>query len=258
MIMEDAIARARSLVDAELGPVGSIDRPRALRDAASLAGRIDHTLLGAAATSSEIVRVCHEAREHAFASVCVNSRWVPLVAAELAGSGVLTCSVVGFPLGAMASQAKADETALAVAGGADEIDMVISVGDLKEGNLHGVHDDIRAVVIAAQGRPVKVIIETCLLDDVQKAVACEIAARAGAAYVKTSTGMSTGGATAADVALMRAVVGDDLGVKASGGIRTTQDAVAMIAAGADRIGASASIAIASGELPADGASAGGY
>lgn len=256
--MDDTITRAHEVVEDALGPGGSVERPRALRHADSLAGRIDHTLLGAAATSSEIIRVCQEAREHGFASVCVNSRWVPLVAAELAGSGVLTCSVVGFPLGAMASHAKAEETAFAVAAGADEIDMVISVGDLKEGNLSGVLHDIGAVVTAAQGRPVKVIIETCLLDDVEKAIACEIAARAGAAYVKTSTGMSTGGATAADVALMRAVVGDDLGVKASGGIRTTADAAAMIAAGADRIGASASIAIASGDQPPADAPSGGY
>lgn len=258
MTMDELITRARTVVQDALGPAGAVSRPVALREAATLAGRIDHTLLGAAATSAEITRVCQEAREHGFASVCVNSRWVPVVAAELAGSGVLTCSVVGFPLGAMASRAKAEETALVISEGADEIDMVISVGDLKEGNLSGVLHDISGVVVAAQGRPVKVIIETCLLDDVEKAIACDIAARAGAAYVKTSTGMSTGGATAADVALMRAVVGDDLGVKASGGIRTTQDAATMIAAGADRIGASASIAIAAGDQPSGGSSADGY
>lgn len=243
---DDLVARARARVDDELGAGPAAARPAALRDADSLAGRIDHTILGAAATSADVRRVCAEAREHGFASVCVNSRWVPLVAGELAGSGVLTCAVVGFPLGAMDPVAKAAETACAVRSGADEIDMVISVGDLKEGSLRAVLDDIRAVVTAAAGRPVKVIIETCLLDDEEKAVACELALRAGAAYVKTSTGMSTGGATQADVALMRAVVGEALGVKASGGIRTTQDATSMLAAGADRIGASASIAIATG------------
>jgi deoxyribose-phosphate aldolase len=158
----------------------------------------------------------------------------------------MTCCVVGFPLGAMSREAKAAEAFMAIDAGADELDMVISVGDLKGGSLRAVLDDIRGVVVAARGRPVKVIIETCLLDDVEKAVACLLAVRAGAAYVKTSTGMSTGGATAADVALMRAVVGDELGVKASGGIRSTADALAMLEAGADRIGASASIAIASG------------
>lgn len=251
--MDDVIARARALVDSELGPEQPVDRPAALRSAESLAGRIDHTILGAAATASDVRRVCDEAREHGFASVCVNSRWVPLVAAELAESSALACSVVGFPLGAMSREAKAAEAALAVRAGADELDMVISVGDLKEGNLDAVLDDIRGVVVAAAGHPVKVIIETCLLDDVEKAVACLLSMRAGAAYVKTSTGMSAGGATAEDVALMRAVVGDALGVKASGGIRTTADAATMLDAGADRIGASASIAIATG---GEGATAG--
>lgn len=244
--MDALIARAAELVENELGPAREVERPSALRTAATLGGRIDHTILGAAATSADVRTVCAEAREHGFASVCVNSRWVPLVAAELASSGVLTCSVVGFPLGAMSAEAKAAETEVAIESGADEIDMVISVGDLKEGNYAAVLADIRGVVVAAAGRPVKVIIETCLLDDVEKVVACLLSVRAGAAYVKTSTGMSTGGATEADVSLMRAVVGDALGVKASGGIRTSEVAQAMIDAGADRIGASASIAIAAG------------
>lgn len=243
---DDVVAQARMRVEGELGPSPAVDRPNALRESATLAGRIDHTILGAAATAADVRRICAEAREHGFASVCVNSRWVPLASAELAGSGVLTCSVVGFPLGAMAPEAKAAEAACAVAAGADELDMVISVGDLKGGDLRAVLDDIRGVVIAAAGRPVKVIIETCLLDDPEKAMACELAVRAGASYVKTSTGMSTGGATESDIALMRAVVGGALGVKASGGIRTTEDATRMLAAGADRIGASASIAIATG------------
>ncbi len=229
-----------------LGPAPEVSRTAALRDSSDLAGRIDHTLLTPSATPEDIRRICAEAREHSFASVCVNSRWTALVAAELDGSAVLTCTVVGFPLGAMATSAKAGEAADAVASGADELDMVISVGDLKSGDLAAVLTDIQAVVAAAQGRPVKVIIETCLLDDEEKAVACLLAVRAGASYVKTSTGMSTGGATEGDVRLMRAVVGDDLGVKASGGIRTTDDASRMLAAGADRIGASASIAIATG------------
>lgn len=244
--MDALIARATDLVDNALGPAEQVDRPTALRTADTLGGRIDHTILGATATALDVRAVCAEARDHGFASVCVNSRWVPLVAAELAESGVLTCTVVGFPLGAMSAEAKAAETQIAVASGADEVDMVISVGDLKDGNYAAVLDDIRGVVVAAAGRPVKVIIETCLLDDVEKVVACLLSVRAGAAYVKTSTGMSTGGATEGDVALMRAVVGDALGVKASGGIRTSEVAQAMIAAGADRIGASASIAIAQG------------
>lgn len=240
----------RARVAAQLGPEVTVSRPLALRAASSLAGRIDHTILAPGATRADVERVCGEALEHRFASVCVNSRWVPLVSSALQGSGVLTCSVVGFPLGAMSSHAKAAETRDAVGNGADEIDMVLDVGDLKGGDLQAVEADIAAVVHAAQGRPVKVIIETCLLDDDEKVLACLLAVRAGAAYVKTSTGFSTAGATVEDIALMRAVVGDALGVKASGGVRTTADAEAMIAAGADRIGASASVAIVGGSAGA--------
>lgn len=240
----------RARVTAQLGPEVTVSRPLALRGASTLAGRIDHTILAPGATRAEVERVCGEALEHHFASVCVNSRWVPLVSSTLKGSGVMTCCVVGFPLGAMSSQAKAAETRDAVMNGADEIDMVIDVGDLKGGDLQAVEADIAAVVNAAQGRPVKVIIEACLLDDDEKVLACLLSVRAGAAYVKTSTGFSTGGATVDDIALMRAVVGDALGVKASGGVRTTADAEAMIAAGADRIGASASIAIIGGSAAA--------
>lgn len=250
--LDPVVTRAQAKVESALGPAPEVSRPAALRTASDLAGRVDHTLLTATATPDDIRRISTEAREHGFASVCVNSRWTALVAAELDGSSVLTCTVVGFPLGAMATTAKAQEAAGAVAAGADELDMVISVGDLKAGDLAGVLNDIQAVVSAAQGRPVKVIIETCLLDDDEKAIACLLAMRAGAAYVKTSTGMSTGGATEDDVRLMRAVVGDELGVKASGGIRTTDDATRMLAAGADRIGASASIAIAAGGPAASG------
>ena len=209
----------------------------------NLASYIDHTLLKADATEAQITRLCEEAREHRFASVCVNPRWVALCAQLLAGSGVRVCTVIGFPLGASSSAIKAAETRQAVADGADELDMVISVGDLKAGNYEFVRTDIRGVVKAAEGRTVKVSIEACLLTDEEKSLACKLAMAAGADFVKTSTGFSTGGATVADVKLMRAAVGPNFGVKAAGGIRTRQDALAMIEAGANRIGASAGIAI---------------
>ena len=209
----------------------------------NLASYIDHTLLKADATEAQITRLCAEAREHRFASVCVNPRWVALCAQLLAGSGVRVCTVIGFPLGASSSAIKAAEARQAVADGADELDMVISVGDLKAGNYEFVRTDIRGVVKAAEGRTVKVIIEACLLTDEEKSLACKLAMAAGADFVKTSTGFSTGGATVADVKLMRAAVGPNFGVKAAGGIRTRQDALAMIEAGANRIGASAGIAI---------------
>ena len=209
----------------------------------NLASYIDHTLLKADATEAQITRLCAEAREHRFASVCVNPRWVALCAQLLAGSGVRVCTVIGFPLGASSSAIKAAETRQAVADGADELDMVISVGDLKAGNYEFVRADIRGVVKAAEGRTVKVIIEACLLTDEEKSLACKLAMAAGADFVKTSTGFSSGGATVADVKLMRAAVGPNFGVKAAGGIRTRQDALAMIEAGANRIGASAGIAI---------------
>ncbi len=211
----------------------------------NLASYIDHTLLKADATEAQITRLCAEAREHRFASVCVNPRWVALCAQLLAGSGVRVCTVIGFPLGASSSAIKAAETRQAVADGADELDMVISVGDLKAGNYEFVRTDIRGVVKAAEGRTVKVIIEACLLTDEEKSLACKLAMAAGADFVKTSTGFSTGGATVADVKLMRAAVGPNFGVKAAGGIRTRKDALAMIEAGANRIGASAGIAICS-------------
>lgn len=209
----------------------------------NLASYIDHTLLKADATEAQITRLCAEAREHRFASVCVNPRWVALCAQLLAGSGVRVCTVIGFPLGASSSAIKAAETRQAVADGADELDMVISVGDLKAGNNEFVRADIRGVVKAAEGRTVKVIIEACLLTDEEKSLACKLAMAAGGDFVKTSTGFSTGGATVADVKLMRAAVGPNFGVKAAGGIRTRQDALAMIEAGANRLGASAGIAI---------------
>ena len=205
---------------------------------------IDHTLLKADATPDQVKKICAEAREYGFKSVCVNSCYAKLVSTELADSNVLTCCVVGFPLGAMMTEAKANEALCAANAGAQEIDMVINIGMAKAGAWDFVESDIRAVVEAVRGRAiVKVIIETCLLTDDEKRRACECAVAAGAHFVKTSTGFSTGGASAEDIALMRATVSPDIGVKASGGIRTRNDAVRMIEAGANRIGASASIAI---------------
>ena len=209
----------------------------------NIAGMIDHTLLKAAATSADIKKICAEAREYKFASVCVNSCYAKLVTEQLAGTGVKTCCVVGFPLGAMSTEAKAYEAKCAVADGAAEIDMVINVGAVKEGNDQFVEDDIRAVVEASKPAIVKVIIETCLLTDEEKVRACTLSEKAGAAFVKTSTGFSTGGANAHDVALMKRTVGDRLRVKASGGIHTPQQARELIEAGADRIGASNGVAL---------------
>ena len=209
----------------------------------NIAGMIDHTLLKAAATSADIKKICAEAREYKFASVCVNSCYAKLVTDQLAGTGVKTCCVVGFPLGAMSTEAKAYEAKCAVADGAAEIDMVINVGAVKEGNDQFVEDDIRAVVEASKPAIVKVIIETCLLTDEEKVRACELSEKAGAAFVKTSTGFSTGGANAHDVALMKKTVGDRLQVKASGGIHTPAEAQELIEAGADRIGASNGVAL---------------
>jgi deoxyribose-phosphate aldolase len=222
-------------------------------DAAGIARTIDHTLLKPTATRAEIVQVCEEARRHTFASVCVNTTWIALVAKLLARTPVRPICVVGFPLGAMATPSKAAETRQAIADGAAEIDMVINIGALRGGDHDLVYDDIRAIVEAAQGRPVKVILETSLLEKHEKIAACAISKAAGAAFVKTSTGFAGGGATAEDVALMRSVVGPDMGVKASGGVRNLDDARAMLAAGADRLGASASVAIVQGAT-----SSGGY
>jgi deoxyribose-phosphate aldolase len=210
-----------------------------------IAGAIDHTLLRPDATASDIRKVCQEARKYGFASVCVNPYWVPLVAAELAGSEVKVCTVIGFPLGANATSIKVAETEAAVRVGAQEIDMVLNIGELRGGNYFAVHQDIQAVVRAAHagGAIVKVILETALLDDNQKAIACTLAKLAGAEFVKTSTGFSTHGATVHDVALMRQVVGAEMGVKASGGVRTLEDLKSMTAAGATRIGTSAGVKI---------------
>jgi len=199
---------------------------------------LDHTLLKADATPADILAVTAEAKAYHTASVCVNTCFTTLVANELRGSGVKTCVVVGFPLGAMATGAKALEAALAVRDGAQEVDMVMNIGAAKAGNWDAVRTDIAAVVLAATPAIVKVILETCLLTDDEKVQACLAAKAAGAAFVKTSTGFSTGGATPEDIALMRKTVGDALGVKASGGVRTREQALAMIAAGASRIGCS--------------------
>lgn len=210
-----------------------------------LAKYMDHTLLKADATLDGIDRVVAEAKQFGCASVCVNPFWVPYVARLLDGSGVATCTVVGFPLGASSTASKVFETTDAIANGADEIDMVINIGELKAGHAELVREDIRAVAEAthAGGKLLKVIIECCLLTDDEKRLACLLCAEAGADFVKTSTGFSTGGATVADVALMRECVGPDFGVKAAGGIRTLADAYAMIEAGASRLGVSAAVSI---------------
>src|SRR5579871_3078295 len=211
----------------------------------TIAALIDHTILKADATRADIVKVCREAKQYNFASVCVNPYWVPLVRTELQGSPVKVCSVIGFPLGATSTEAKVAESVGALRAGAQELDMVINVGALRSGDHEAVKLDIQQVVRVAHeaGAIVKVILETALLDDNQKAVGCTLSKLAGADFVKTSTGFGPSGATAHDVALMRGVVGSSMGVKASGGIRTLSDLQAMTAAGASRIGASASVKI---------------
>lgn len=208
---------------------------------------IDHTLLKADATKAEIMELCQEAKQYGFASVCVNPTWVKTAAAELEGSPVKVCTVIGFPLGASTSAVKAFETANAIENGAGEIDMVINIGALCGGDVELVKEDIEAVVHAAKGKAiVKVIIETALLTDQEKRKACELSILAGADFVKTSTGFSTGGATEEDIKLMRAVVGPETGVKASGGVRNFEDMKKMIDAGATRIGASSGVQIMQG------------
>lgn len=212
-----------------------------------LAKLIDHTALKPETTKAQITQLCKEAKEYGFASVCVNPTWVKLAAELLAGSDVKVCTVIGFPLGANTSAVKAFEAKDAIANGAGEVDMVINIAALKDKDDALVESDIRAVVEAANGTLVKVIIETSLLSDEEKVRACEIAVKAGTDFVKTSTGFSTGGATKEDVALMRKTVGPTIGVKASGGVRTKQDVEDMVVAGATRIGASAGVAIVSGD-----------
>ncbi len=209
---------------------------------------IDHTILKADSTQEMVDRIVEEAKAYDFASVCVNPTWVSYVAKALEGTTIATCTVVGFPLGASTTATKAFETRDAIANGAQEIDMVINIGALKSGDLDLVEQDIHAVVEASQGRLVKVIIEACLLTDDEKVTACQLAVKAGADFVKTSTGFSTSGATLADVALMRQTVGDQIGVKAAGGTRTYEDAQAFIKAGANRIGTSSGVAIMEGRI----------
>lgn len=235
--------RALATLPAEAGPF-------------DLSPLIDHTLLKADATPDQVATLCHEARDHGFASVCVNSAWVPLATTLLRDSPVRVCTVVGFPLGASLSEAKAAEARAAVKAGAREVDMVLSVGHARAGDWEAVAHDL-AVVRRAVPAPtvLKVILETCLLDDAQKARACDLAREAGLDFVKTSTGFSTGGATEADIALMRRQVGLTVGVKASGGIRTYGTALAMVKAGASRLGLSASLAVVAGS---SGSGSGGY
>lgn len=244
-------ALARLGFEVTLHPAGPV-----VPEGANPASLIDHTLLKPEATRDDILKVCREAKEHGFASVCVNPYWVGLVASELAGTGVKVCSVVAFPLGATLAEVKVAETAAALHLGAQEIDMVLNIGALRGGDYHAVRADIAQVVEKAHHSAaiVKVILETALLDDIQKAVACLLAKEAGADFVKTSTGFGPSGATTHDVALMRSIVGPAMGVKAAGGIRTFDDFRNMVAAGANRIGASASVKIVQGSSGAASAS----
>jgi deoxyribose-phosphate aldolase len=204
---------------------------------------IDHTLLKNDATREQVKKLCEEARQYKFASVCVNTTWVPVAKTLLRGSGVMVCCVVGFPLGAMSPASKAFEAREAVRQGADEVDMVINLGALKSRDYETVFEDIVRVVKASHPARVKVILETGALSNEEKIIGCTLSKLAGAAFVKTSTGMGQGGATVEDIALMRRCVGSEMGVKASGGVRTRDDAEKMAQAGASRIGASASVSI---------------
>lgn len=217
----------------------------------ALAHCIDHTLLKPEAGPQDIDRLCAEAREHGFAAVCVNSLWVGRVAADLAGCDVIPCSVVGFPLGATQPAVVAIEAEAAIEAGAREIDMVLSIGQVRAGDWPAVESGIAAVLDACGGVPLKVILETCLLDNAQKRRACDICRELGVAFVKTSTGFSSGGATVEDVRLMREVVGPTIGIKASGGIRDRATAIAMLEAGATRLGCSAGVAIVTGSRGSD-------
>ena len=221
---------------------------------ADMAKLIDHTLLKPEATRDEVVKLCEEAKKHRFASVCVNTTWVPLCKAMLSGTDVMVCAVVGFPLGAMSPTAKAYEAREAVRQGAKEIDMVINIGALKSRDYETVFEDICRVVKSSAPAGVKVILETSALDTEQKIIGCAMSKLAGAAFVKTSTGFGKGGATVEDIEMMRRIVGSEIGVKASGGVRTAEDALRMAAAGANRLGASASVAIVTGQT--DGKSKG--
>ncbi|GAB4359316.1 MAG: deoxyribose-phosphate aldolase [Bryobacter sp.] len=225
-----------------------------------LASLIDHTLLRPDASFAEIDQLCAEARAHQFASVCVNPFWVKAASTTLRGSSVKTCTVLGFPLGANLAAVKAEEARLAIAEGAEELDMVLNIGALKTGLEQVVAADLAAVGQVAQGAGLlwKVILETALLTDKEKRLACRLAMQAGADFVKTSTGFARAGATVEDVRLMREVVGPARGVKASGGIRSYADALRMVEAGANRLGTSAGVAIVTAEVPAQDSAPGGY
>ncbi|RIX60231.1 deoxyribose-phosphate aldolase [Paenibacillus nanensis] len=214
---------------------------------AEVASMIDHTILKADATKADVIAICQEAKEHRFATVCVNAYWVPLAAEQLKGSGVGITTVVGFPLGATSTASKAFEASQAIADGATEIDMVLNIGLLKSGDTEAVKRDVEGVVEACKGKAaLKVILETGMLTDEEKVTACKLCVEAGADFVKTSTGFGKGGATAEDIALMRRTVGPNIGVKASGGVRDLETALTMLRAGANRIGASSSVAIVTG------------
>ena len=251
--LETTSGAARQVVEEALRRVAEAapPSPDARLTPQRLAGMIDHTALKPQTTEADVRRLCEEAQHHGFASVCVNPCYVRQAAADVQASPVKVCTVIGFPLGATLPGVKALEARQALAAGADEVDMVQNIGLLKSGRYADVQADVRGVVEAAQasgGALVKVILETALLTDVEKIIACVLAERAGADFVKTSTGFSTGGATPLDVALMRLAVGDRLGIKASGGIRSFEDARAVVAQGATRIGASSSVALMEGTV----------
>ena len=246
--LSGTLAREGSRIRIDLPPQPVSAETMGVTSAGDLARFIDHTLLKPEATREQIENLCREAIEYEFFAVCVNSVYVPFCAELLGGSPVKVCTVVGFPLGASSSEAKAFEASDAAAKGADELDMVINIGRLKSGEYAAVHDDVRGVVDAAAGRPVKAIIETALVSDEEKVIACLLARAAGASFVKTSTGFAASGAKIEDVRLMRASVGPRFGVKAAGGIRDTGTAVKMLSAGATRLGTSASIAIVGGTV----------
>jgi deoxyribose-phosphate aldolase len=236
----------RNILDSGADRIGTKPGINGSKIDRELAGRIDHTLLKPDASREQLLKVCEEAIQYGFATVCVNSSNIPLVARQLKGSPVKPIAVVGFPLGAATSQAKAFEAKEAIRAGAEEIDMVINIGALRSKDYRLVYEDLKTVVEASKPHKVKVIIETAQLNQEEKIIACALSKTAGAAFVKTSTGFGGGGATVEDIALMRRVVGSDMEVKASGGIRTREDAQKMVQAGADRIGASASVAIVTG------------
>ena len=245
--MEDRIAKIVSevMVTGQTGQLVRALRPESDSPKARLARMIDHTILNPDATESDIRRLCEEALHYHFATAVVNTCWVPLCAELLTGSDVKVCTIVSFPLGADSTAVKVAQAAQSLKDGAHELDMVTNIGYMKMGRFDLAEEDIRQVVKAAVSAPVKVIIETCLLTDEEKVKACLVAKRAGAAFVKTSTGFNKAGATVADVELMRRVVGPDMGVKASGGIRSFDQAMQLVEAGANRIGTSASVAIVS-------------